>query len=99
MNNAAAEANKLYVAGIAYATTSESLKAAFEQAGEVVEAIIITDRDSGRSKGFGFVTMATPEAAKAAIDMWNEKELDGRMIRVTPARPREERSDRGPRRF
>lgn len=82
---------KLFVGGLAWATKDEALKAAFEKAGTVVSATVITDRMSGRSKGFGFVEMATPEEAQAAIDMWHEKELDGRNIIVNEARPREER--------
>ncbi|MBT3865405.1 RNA-binding protein [Candidatus Peregrinibacteria bacterium] len=82
--------NKLFVGGIAWATTQESLTEAFGQAGTVEEAVIITDRASGRSKGFGFVTMASEEEAQAAIEMWDGKELDGREIKVNVARPREE---------
>ena len=83
--------NKLFVGGIAWATTEESLREAFSQAGTVEEVAILKDRDTGRSRGFGFVTMSTPEEAEAAIEMWNEKELDGRAIKVNIARPREER--------
>ena len=85
---------KLYVGGIAYATPEEGLRAAFAKAGEVASVAIITDKMTGRSKGFGFVEMATEEAAKAAIDMWNGKELDGRKLTVNEARPREERPAR-----
>lgn len=81
--------SKLFVGSIAWATTEDSLRAAFEQAGTVEDVVIIKDRDSGRSKGFGFVTMSTPEEAQAAIEMWNQKELDGRTIIVNEARPRE----------
>jgi len=81
----------LFVGGISFSTTEEGLKSAFEQAGEVVSAKIITDKMSGRSKGFGFVEMATEDQAQAAIAMWNGKELDGREISVNEARPREER--------
>ena len=83
--------NKLFIGSIAWATNEDGLRAAFEQAGTVEDAIIITDRESGRSKGFGFVTMSTPEEAQSAIEMWNDKELDGRAIKVNIARPREER--------
>ncbi len=82
---------KLFVGSLSWDTTDESLKAAFAQAGEVVSASVIIDRMSGRSKGFGFVEMASEDAAQAAIDMWHEKELDGRTIVVNEARPREER--------
>ncbi len=82
---------KLFVGSLAWATKDEALKEAFEKAGTVVSATVITDRMSGRSKGFGFVEMGSPEEAQAAIDMWHEKELDGRNIIVNEARPREER--------
>ena len=81
---------KLFVGSLAWATTTDGLRAAFEQAGTVVDAIVISDRMSGRSKGFGFVEMASAEEAQAAIAMWNEKELDGRKIIVNEARPKEE---------
>ncbi len=83
---------RLFVGGISWGVRDDALKAAFEQAGTVESAVVIIDRMSGRSKGFGFVEMATPEEAQVAIDMWNEKELDGRKIIVNIARPREERS-------
>jgi len=87
----------LYVGGIAYATKDDSLKAAFEQAGEVVSAKIISDKFSGRSRGFGFVEMADDDGAAKAIEMWNGQELDGRKLIVNEARPMEERPPRGPR--
>ena len=83
--------NKLYVGNLSYKLTEDALGEAFAQAGSVEESVIITDRMSGRSKGFGFVTMASPEEAQAAIEMWHEKELDGRKIIVNEARPKEER--------
>lgn len=83
--------NKLFVGGIAWATTEDGLRDAFSQAGEVTSAQIITDRETGRSRGFGFVEMADEAQAQAAIEMWNEKELDGRTIRVNIAQAREER--------
>lgn len=79
----------LFVAGIAWATTDEGLQAFFEQCGTVVSAKVIKDRETGRSKGFGFVEMSTEEEAKAAIEILNEKELDGRTITVNIARPRD----------
>ena len=85
---------KLYVGGISYTTTQEGLQAAFAECGEVEEATIIMDRMSGRSKGFGFVTMATDEGADAAIAKWDGQELDGRRIKVNEARPMEERAPR-----
>jgi len=81
---------KLFVGGIAWKTTDDALRDAFAQAGTVEEAVIIKDRMSGRSKGFGFVTMASEEDAQKAIDMWHEKELDGRTIVVNEARPQRE---------
>ncbi len=88
---------KLYVGGLKYQTTTEGLRAAFAQAGEVSDAIVMSDRQTGQSRGFGFVTMATEEAAQAAIAMWNGKDLDGRMITVNEARPQEARTPGGDR--
>lgn len=84
--------NKLYVGGLAYATTEATLRSSFEQAGTVTSATVIMDRATGQSKGFGFVEMSTPEEAAAAIEMWNGKELDGRTLRVNEARPQEPRN-------
>ena len=78
---------KLFVGGLAWATTSESLRKAFEVHGEVVDAKVITDRDTGRSRGFGFVTMANPADADAAIATLDGKEIDGRAVRVNEASP------------
>lgn len=82
---------KLYVGNLPYSIDENALKEAFAQAGTVEEAVMITDKFSGRSKGFGFVTMSTEEEAQAAIDMWNEKELEGRKLVVNEARPPRER--------
>lgn len=82
---------KLYVGNLSYNATEESLSEAFGQAGTVVSVVIIKDKMSGRSKGFGFVEMSSPEEAQVAIDLWNEKELDGRAIKVNEARPMEDR--------
>jgi len=87
-------AKKLYVGGLSYQTTDDSLQAAFAQAGTIVSAVVIKDKFSGQSKGFGFVEMSTDEEANAAIEMWNEKELDGRTVKVNEARPMEERPPR-----
>ena len=87
-------ANKLYVGGVSYSTTDDGLRDAFSQAGTVTSASIITDRMSGRSKGFGFVEMSSDEEAQKAIDLWNGKELDGRRLTVNVARPKEERPAR-----
>ncbi|MDP4010137.1 MAG: RNA-binding protein [Candidatus Shapirobacteria bacterium] len=84
---------KLYVGGLSWDTTDDSLRAAFAQAGNVVSAIVIKDKFSGKSKGFGFVEMEEAEA-NAAIDMWNSKELDGRTIVVNEARPMADRPPR-----
>ena len=90
---------RLYVGNLAFSTTNDELKAAFEQFGAVESATVIMDRDTGRSKGFGFVDMNNDEEAKAAIEGLDGKPLGGRNIRVNEARPREERPPRGPRRF
>jgi len=82
---------KLYVGNLPYKIDENGLKENFSQAGTVEEAVIITDKFSGRSKGFGFVTMSTEEEAQAAIDMWNEKEVEGRKLVVNEARPPRER--------
>jgi RNA recognition motif-containing protein len=84
-------ATKLFIGSLAWGTTDDSLKAFFEQAGTVVSANVIVDRETNRSKGFGFVEMSSDEEAKAAVDQLNGKELDGRPIVVNEARPREER--------
>jgi len=73
---------KLYVGGLSYQTTDDTLSASFAQAGTVVSAVVIKDKFSGQSKGFGFVEMSTEEEATAAIAMWDGKELDGRTVKV-----------------
>jgi RNA recognition motif-containing protein len=83
------EKNKLYVGNLSWETTENSLQDAFAECGEVVSAKIITDRNTNRSKGFGFVEMASDEAAEKAIEQFNGKELDGREIRVNLAKPKE----------
>lgn len=88
-------AKKLYVGGVSYSTTDDGLKEAFSQAGMVESASIITDKMSGRSKGFGFVEMSTDEEAQKAIEMFDGKEIDGRRVRVSEARPQEDRPRRG----
>ncbi|MEA2113567.1 MAG: RNA-binding protein [Patescibacteria group bacterium] len=84
-------AKKLYVGGLAYSTTEDALKEAFAQAGAVESALIITDKMSGRSRGFGFVEMTNDEDAAKAIEMWNGKEFEGRNLTVNEARPMEKR--------
>lgn len=81
---------KLYVGNLDYGITSEQLGQIFSQAGTVVDAVVITDRRSGRSKGFGFVEFSTEEEAQEAIKMFNETEVEGRTISVDFARPRRE---------
>jgi RNA recognition motif-containing protein len=85
---------KLYVGNLSYDTTEEGLRAKFAEAGTVVSVEMIKDRDTGRMKGFAFVTMTTQEEAENAIKMLNEKMLDDRAIKVNIARPREERPRR-----
>jgi RNA recognition motif-containing protein len=87
-------AKKLYVGGLSYQTTEQSLGAAFTPAGTVVSAIVIKDKFSGQSKGFGFVEMSSDEEALKAIEMWDGKELDGRTIKVNEAKPMEDRPPR-----
>lgn len=86
---------KLYVGNLPWSMSNDSLKELFAAYGEVVEAVVITDRMSGRSKGFGFVTFADEASAEKAVAEMHEKPVDGRNIIVNVARPREERSDRG----
>jgi RNA recognition motif-containing protein len=85
---------KLYVGNLSYETTEDGLRTAFTKAGTVVSVDMIKDRDTGRMKGFAFVTMNSDEEAQNAIKILNEKMLDDRAIRVNVARPREERPQR-----
>ena len=85
---------KLYVGNLDYSVTGEQLGEFFAQAGAVVEATVISDRYSGRSKGFGFVEMQSEEDAKKAIEMFNGKDLQGRDMVVNEARPREPRESK-----
>lgn len=78
----------LFIGSLAYATNDDSLKAFFEQIGPVVSARVITDRESGRSKGFGFVEFENDADNQKAVDQLNGKELDGREINVSLARPK-----------
>lgn len=84
--------NKLFVGGIAFRTTDQGLADFFAQAGTVVEAKIIMDKMTGRSKGFGFVTMSTPEEAQQAVQTLNGQDLDGRQLRIDEARPQQPRA-------
>ncbi len=81
----------IYVAHLSWDTTGDSLQNLFSQFGEVTSARIVTDRESGRSRGFGFVDMTNDEEGQKAIDSLNETEFEGRTINVSVARPREER--------
>ena len=87
-------ATKLFVGNLSFQATNADLEDLFRQVGAVTSATIIMDKMTGRSKGFGFVEMATTDGAKAAIEMWNGKELDGRKLTVNEARPKEERPSR-----
>jgi cold-inducible RNA-binding protein len=84
-------AKNLFVGSLPWSVNDEQLAQIFGEAGAVESARVITERDTGRSKGFGFVEMATDEDAKKAIDTLNGKEIEGRAITVNEARPREER--------
>ncbi|MGB5453026.1 MAG: RNA-binding protein [Sedimenticolaceae bacterium] len=84
----------IYVGNLAYGVTDDDLREAFAAFGEVERASVIMDRDTGRSKGFGFVEMPDNSQADAAIKGLNEKELSGRAIRVNEAKPREDRPRR-----
>ena len=88
-------AKKLYVGNLSYTMTEDELRGVFEQFGQVQSVQIIMDRDTGRSKGFGFVEMTTPQEAQAAIDGLNGKEIGGRQLTVNEARPREDRGGGG----
>lgn len=83
---------KLYVGNLSYDTTENDLQDLFSQHGPVTEVNLVQDRVTGRARGFGFVTMATPEGAQAAIQALNGSDVGGRALTVNEARPREERS-------
>lgn len=85
---------KLFVGSLSYSVNDDQLKDAFAAAGTVVSAKVIIDRETGRSKGFGFVEMSSDDEAKAAIDQLNGKEIEGRAIAVSEARPQENRERR-----
>ena len=87
---------KIFVGNLSFQTTENDLNAAFAQHGPVEAVAIITDRDTGRSKGFGFVEMGSPEEAQKAIDMFNGQDFGGRQLAVNEARPKTE-GPRGPR--
>jgi cold-inducible RNA-binding protein len=83
---------KIYVGNLSFKTSTEDLEKLFSEAGTVTSANVIEDRETGRSRGFGFVEMASQEAGEAAIAQFNEKEVDGRSLKVNEAKPRESRS-------
>ncbi len=87
-------AKRLFIGNLSWNTTSEGLRAAFEQVGAVAKADVMVDRMNGRSRGFGFVEMADDADAEKAIAAWNGKELDGRALVVNEARPMEARPPR-----
>lgn len=86
---------KLYVGNLSYSTTQESLETAFSDHGRVEEVAIVMDRETGRPRGFAFVTMNNEDEARAAIDSVNGQEIDGRTVTVNEARPKAERSSGG----
>lgn len=85
---------QIYVGNMNYRTTQEALEGLFSQYGEVQSVKIITDRETGRAKGFAFITMNDDAAAKTAIEELNEKEFESRTLRINEAKPREERPRR-----
>src|SRR6266852_5274844 len=87
--------NKMFVGNLSFNTTENDLQDMFAAHGTVVEANLMMDRDTGRPRGFGFITMGTPEEAETAIGALNGKNIDGRALTVNVARPREERSGGG----
>ncbi len=87
---------KIYVGNMSYSTTEDQLRTKFEEFGAVEEVTIVTDRETGRPRGFGFVTMTSSDEANAAISALNETDMDGRTVKVNEARPR--RDSGGPRR-
>ena len=86
--------NKLYVGNLSFHLNSDDLEEFFSQAGTVESAKVIEDRDTGRSRGFGFVEMSSEEEAKTAIEQFNGEDLEGRNLVVNEARPREDRGGR-----
>ncbi|HEX2896970.1 MAG TPA: RNA-binding protein [candidate division Zixibacteria bacterium] len=86
---------KIYIGNMSFNTTEETVRQAFETYGEITSVNLISDRDTGRPKGFGFVEMANDEHAKAAIAGLNGTEIDGRAVNVNEARPRPEGGNRG----
>jgi len=92
-------AQKLFIGGLAFSTSTERLREVFAAAGQVESAAVVTDRETGRSRGFGFVEMATAEEADKAIAQFNGKDVDGRQLRVEKASPGGTRDGGGSRGF
>jgi cold-inducible RNA-binding protein len=88
---------RLYVGNLSFRTTGDDLREMFSQAGNVESVSVVEDRETGRSRGFGFVEMTTPEEAQAAIDQFNGKELGGRNLTVNEAKPKTDRGGGGDR--
>ena len=86
---------KLYVGNLSFSTSSDDLQQLFAQVGTVESATVVEDRDTGRSRGFGFVEMASKEEGQKAIEQFNGTDLNGRNLTVNEARPREDRGNRG----
>ncbi len=86
---------KLYVGNLPYSTSADDLREMFSQAGTIKEVILVTDRETRRSKGFGFVEMTTQAEAEKAIQMFNDRDMQGRRMMVNIARPREDRGGSG----
>ncbi len=86
---------KLYVGNLSFSTSNEDLQQLFSQVGTVESATVVEDRDTGRSRGFGFVEMASKEEGQKAIEQFNGTDLNGRNLTVNEARPREDRGNRG----
>lgn len=86
---------KLFIGSLPWSVTSDDLAEAFAEAGTVEDSYVATERETGRSRGFGFVTMSSEEEAQAAIELWNEKEYKGRTIFVNIAKPKEPRPQGG----
>lgn len=87
--------NKLYVGNLSWGVDTDALRAIFEEHGTVTDAIVLADRDTGRSRGFGFVTFEDPACAKAAMEALDGAEIEGRNVRVNEAQERQDRGGRG----
>lgn len=91
--------NRIFVGGLPWAVGDGELRTHFEGCGEITDAVVVMDRESGRSKGFGFVTFESDESASSAIETLDGSEMDGRSVRVSEAKPRPERGAGGPPRY